>query len=120
MGIRNFLNINVGTGSNSKDGDTLRAAFQKVNQNFQEVDGVVQDYVQNISEISPTPDTNVNVNASGAGNIFLNSSSVNVSDNLNVSQRITTTNLSVTGDLQILGSLSLKEISDTNIDCGKF
>lgn len=37
MALSNYALINVGTSPNSKDGDTLRSAFQKINGNFREV-----------------------------------------------------------------------------------
>lgn len=135
MATGNFLAINVGSNSNSRDGDTLRAAFQKINQNFSEIDGLIQEYFDDFldtdnllpTDIRPTtPNSNVTIESTGTGVIILNapivqiSSDVTVGGSIAISDDITANDAIFTGDLEIQGSLSIGELNNANIDCGKF
>lgn len=135
MATNNFLAINVGTNANSRDGDTLRNAFQKINQNFSEIDGLIQQYFDDFldtdnllpTDIRPTtPNSNVTIESTGTGVIVLNapivqiSSDVTVGGSIAVSDDITANDAIFTGDLEIRGSLSIGELNNANIDCGKF
>ena len=135
MATSNFSIINVGTNANSRDGDTLRAAFQKVNQNFSEIDGLIQSYFDDFlqtenllpTDIRPTtPNTSVTIESTGTGVIILNAPIVQISSDVTVGGSIAVTNdLSAndalfTGDLTIEGTLSIGQLNDANIDCGKF
>lgn len=135
MATSNFLSINVGSNANSRDGDTLRAAFQKVNQNFSEIDGLIQSYFDDFldtenllpTDIRPTtPNTNVTIESTGTGVIILNapivqiSSDVTVGGSIAVTDDISGNDATFTGDLVIEGSLTIGELNNANIDCGKF
>lgn len=135
MATENFLSINVGTNANSKDGDTLRAAFQKVNQNFSEIDGLIQSYFDDFldtenllpTDIRPTtPNTNVTIESTGTGVIVLNAPLVQISNDVRVGGSIAVTDdfsandATITGDLSIAGTLTISELNNANIDCGKF
>jgi hypothetical protein len=135
MPTSNFLSINVGTTANSKEGDTLRAAFQKINQNFSEIDGLIQEYFDDFldtdnllpTDIRPTtPNTNVTIESTGTGVIILNAPIVQISNDVSVggsiaiTDDITANDAIFTGDLEIQGTLSISELNNANIDCGKF
>jgi hypothetical protein len=51
--------INLGTGPNTKDGDTVRDAFSKVNQNFTEL----------YSNVQPSEETS-NIDGGSASTVF--------------------------------------------------
>ena len=91
-------NINVGTAANDKKGDSLRAAFQKVNSNFTELYtelGLVVDAnlnlgafefsesVNNVSTISTTDSSGIVVDVQTTFN-----TDVTVENDLNVTQRL--------------------------------
>lgn len=135
MATGNFLSINVGTNANSKDGDTLRSAFQKVNQNFSEIDGLIQSYFDDFldtenllpTDIRPTtPNTNVTIESTGTGVIVLNAPLVQISNDVRIGGSIAVTDdisgndATFTGDIVIEGTLSIGELNNANIDCGKF
>lgn len=135
MATGNFLSINVGTNANSKDGDTLRSAFQKVNQNFSEIDGLIQSYFDDFldtenllpTDIRPTtPNTNVTIESTGTGVIVLNAPLVQISNDVSIGGSIAVTDdisgndATFTGDIVIEGTLSIGELNNANIDCGKF
>lgn len=135
MATSGFSIINVGTTANSRDGDTLRAAFQKVNQNFSEIDGLIQQYFDDFldtenllpTDIRPTtPNTNVTIESTGTGVIILNAplvqiaSDVTVGGSIAVTDDISGNDASFTGDLEIKGTLTIGELNGANIDCGKF
>lgn len=138
MATGNFLTINVGTTSNSKDGDTLRAAFQKINQNFSEIDDLIQAYFDEFlsqpnqlpTDIQPiTPNTNVNISSTGTGIITLNAPTVQISNNvtiggtLQVADKFTAFgDAEFKGDVEFDGNISLNDVNllGAKIDCGKF
>lgn len=136
MATSNFLAINVGTNANSRDGDTLRNAFQKINQNFSEIDGLIQQYFEDFlntdnllpTEIKPTtPNTNVTIESTGTGVIILTAPTVQISNDVTIGgslaviDDISANDAIFTGDLEVQGTLSINgEINSANIDCGKF
>lgn len=136
MATNNFLAINVGTNANSRDGDTLRNAFQKINQNFSEIDGLIQQYFDEFlntsnllpTEIKPvTPNTNVTIESTGTGVIILTAPTVQISNDviiggsLTVIDDVSANDALFTGDLEVKGTLTMAgELNNANIDCGKF
>lgn len=65
--------INVGSSPNSRDGDSLRQAFQKTNNNFEELYDIITEGVAVISSESITqalpPDTSLGAPGDVAGNV---------------------------------------------------
>ena len=85
-------NINVGTAANDKKGDSLRAAFQKVNANFTEL----------YTELGLVVDANLNLGAFEFSESVNNVSTISTTDSSDiVIDRATTvsSNLSVGGDI---------------------
>jgi hypothetical protein len=135
MPTNNFLSINVGTTANSKDGDTLRSAFQKINQNFNEIDGLIQEYfdeflnTENLlpTEIQPTtPNTNVTISSTGTGIIVLNAPLVQISNNvtiggsLAITDDVSANDGNFSGDVEISGNVTFGNLLGAKIDCGRF
>ncbi len=71
--------INVGTGPNDGTGDTPRVAFEKINDNFTELDGASSSFQQSHSDLTLTPSatafiittTAVTVTGDAGGNTIL-------------------------------------------------
>lgn len=132
-----FSVINIGT-PNSNEGDTLRSAFIKINDNFANIDDLIEEYFDEFlsipnqlpTEIQPvTPNTNVTISSTGTGIISLNTPLVTVSNNLQINNNTIIgenlevgANLTVNGDLELSGNLSLNDVNllGAKIDCGKF
>lgn len=132
-----FALINVGT-PNSNEGDTLRAAFLKINNNFSSIDDLIEEYFDEFlsqpnqlpTDIQPiTPNTNVNISSTGTGVINLTASTVFVSNdlqiggNVNINENLNLgANLTVDGDFELNGNLTLNDVNllGAKIDCGKF
>lgn len=55
------LVVNIGSGPNTKDGDTVRLAFDKVNQNFTEIYDIVE-----VLGGTTDPDSSMNLNIIGS------------------------------------------------------
>ena len=130
-----FLPVNIGTTSNSRDGDTLRVAFQKVNDNFNEIDGLIQEYFDDFldqdnvlpTDIRPTtPNTNVTIASTGTGVIVLQApivqitSDVTVGGSIAITDDISANDALFTGDIDVQGTLSISQLNNANIDCGRF
>lgn len=138
MATGNFLVINVGTGTNSRDGDTLRAAFQKINQNFNEIDDLIQEFFDEFlsqdnqlpTDIQPiTPNTNVNISSTGTGIITLNAPTVQISNDVAIGGMLAVADkftafgdAEFKGDVEFDGTLSFNNTNliGAKIDCGKF
>lgn len=139
MATSDFSLINVGTNANSRDGDPLRVAFQKINQNFSEIDGLIQQYFDDFlsqpnqlpTDIVPiTPNTNVTISSTGTGIIILTAPTVQISNNLTVGGTLTVNDkftafgdAEFRGDVDISnGNLRLDGVSllGAKIDCGRF
>jgi hypothetical protein len=126
-----FSLINIGA-PNSNEGDTLRAAFTKINQNFDSIDNLIEEYFEEFlstpnilpSDILPiTPNTNVNISSTGTGIITLNAPTVQVSENVNIGGTLTVEDkLIALGGVELQGELEFKNVDfvDAKIDCGKF
>lgn len=113
-----FAVIDIGTRANSKDGDTLRTAFQKINLNFNAIDALIQQYFEDFLEtenqlptnIKPiTPNTNVTIESTGTGIITITAPLVSINGETEIR-----------GNLEIAGELNVDNLVGTTIDCGKF
>lgn len=138
MATSNFLSINVGSTNNARDGDTLRSAFTKINENFNEIDDLIEAYFTDFlsqtnllpTDIQPiTPNTNVNISSTGTGIITLNAPTVQISKNLVVGGTLSVADkftafgdAEFRGDVQFDGNVSLNDVNllGAKIDCGKF
>lgn len=132
-----FSLINIGT-PNSNEGDTLRSAFIKINENFGSIDNLIEEYFDEFlsqpnqlpTDIQPiTPNTNVNISSTGTGIINLTAPLVSISNDaqiggsLNLEDNLTLGgNLIVDGDFELNGNLTLNDVNllGAKIDCGKF
>lgn len=103
-----FALIDIGSKANSKDGDTLRTAFQKVNLNFSAIDAVIQQYIEDFFDtdnqlpttIKPlTPDTNVLIESTGTGIISLNAPLISLNGETEING-----NLQVAGEVNIVST----------------
>lgn len=132
-----FALINIGA-PNSNEGDTLRNAFIKINNNFLNIDDLIQEYFDEflgspnqlpVDILPVTPDTNVTITSTGTGIISLNTPLVTVSNNLQITNNTIIgenlevgADLTVNGDFELNGNLTLNDINllGAKIDCGKF
>jgi hypothetical protein len=94
--------INVGATANDKQGDSLRAAFQKVNANFTEL----------YTALGINEDTDLNLGAfEFAGSVMTTTDSTDITVAQNV--RITS-NLTIDGDLSLKDSFDSSQPMNTN------
>jgi hypothetical protein len=121
--------LDIGSNANDGTGDTLRAAMQKVNENFAELYGVSIDNSIEISGNNITATrSNDNINLIPAGTGVVTMNSITIDDNINITDNIIKTTksnaslkfiVSGTGSLRI-DSLSFKDntifTSESNAD----
>lgn len=81
--------VNIGTGPNTKDGDTVRNAFDKINQNFTELYGLVGEA------------TDGQIRTDIIGSVFADDSTVLVDA---INQKIFIRELNVEGQILIGGT----------------
>lgn len=138
MATSNFLLINVGSTNNARDGDTLRSAFQKINENFNEIDNLIEAYFEEFlsqpnilpTDILPiTPNTNVNISSTGTGIITLNAPTVQISNDVTIGGTLSVADkftglgdAEFKGDVEFDGKLTFNDVDliGAKIDCGKF
>lgn len=130
--------INIGSTANAKDGDTLRSAFTKINQNFNDIDTLIQEYFNDFlsqpdqlpTDIIPiTPNTNVNISSTGTGIITLTAPVVQIANDVTIGGTLTVADkftafgdAEFKGDVEFDGNISLNDVNllGAKIDCGRF
>lgn len=113
--------INIGTSPNDGQGDALRSAFEKCNNNFVQLFSTagITGLANGTSSVNiPTANGNINLSASGTSNVVvITQNGANVFGKLDVSGMTTLSNLNVVGSFVGNGTIqSLADVTAVNLN----